>query len=52
MNDKDWGKMRDFVYGKSSYDRTAVWLCQIAEFLETGNKQKSGEIPVIENATY
>ena len=52
MNDKDWGKMRDFVYGKSSYDRTAVWLCQIAEFLETGNKQNSGEIPVIENTTY
>ena len=51
MNDKDWDKMRDFIYGKSSYDRTAVWLCQIAEFLETGNKQKSGEMPVIENTT-
>ena len=52
MNDKDWSKMKDFVFGKSSFERTAVWLCQIAEFLETGNKQKSGEMPVIENATY
>ena len=44
--------MRDFIFGKSLYDRTAIWLCQKAEFLETGNKQISDEITVIENATH
>ena len=48
MHLDDLGILNDFVYGISSYDRTVMWLCQYAEFLETGRKPSMGEISAIE----
>ena len=48
MHSDDLGILNDFVYGLSSYDRTVMWLCQYAEFLETGRKPIMGEILAIE----
>ena len=42
-------KIRHFVFGGSSYDRTVIWLCQLADFMETGNLPNMGEIPVYES---
>ena len=52
LHDDDYNKMRDFTNGESSYDRTVVWLCQMAEFLETGKVPTFGEISVFEEVSY
>ena len=52
MHDDDYNKMRDFTKGKSSYDRTIMWLCQMAEFLETGKLPTIGEVTVIEQVLH
>ena len=50
MHDDDFNKMKDFTHGDSSYVRTVVWLCQMADFLETGRVPNMGEIPVTESS--
>ena len=49
LHDNDFKKMRHFVFGSSSYDRSVVWLCQLADFLETGRLPTMGEIPAYES---
>ena len=49
MHDDDFKKIKDFTHGNSSYVRTVVWLCQMADFLETGRVPNMGEIPVTES---
>ena len=51
LHDTDYKKLRHFVFGKSSYDRSVIWLCQLANFLETGKLPVMGEIPADETET-
>ena len=48
LHDEDFKKIKHFVFGSSSYDRTVIWLCQLADFMEAGNLPSMGEIPVYE----
>ena len=52
LHDEDYNKMKDFTNGESSYDRTVIWLCQMAEFLETGKVPIFGEISVFEEVSH
>ena len=49
LHDNDFKKIKHFVYGSSSYDRSVIWLCQLADFLETGRLPTMGEIPAYES---
>ena len=51
LHDKDYKKLRHFIFGKSSYDRSVIWLCQLANFFENGKLPTMGEIPVDETET-